>query len=290
MAWDMTPKAEPLEELSSSGTEINYKFFSCGHIVKMSPDNVNMGVRCTVCNPKDYSKATQNYKRKLLELREGYFELVGPYKNKRTNVLIKHIGCGYTWEVRPSDILHPRKRKNFDKATTGCPNCNPQKLKTSEEYGKILKDIWDDEYIAVEDYKGAETKILHKHKTCGEVSLMLPHSLTKKGKGHKGCHYCHKFGIDYTKPSIVYYLKILGGEYYKIGITNYTVEARFSLKDLKIIETLKIWSFDTGEEARLFEKGVLAEFKEFSAKNVHILTAGGNTELFIKDVLGLDNE
>ena len=249
-----------------------------------------MGVRCPTCYPKSYLKASLTYKRKLLDLREGAFDLLGPYKNKRTNVLMRHNVCGYVWEVRPSDILYPRKHRGFNNKTSGCPNCNPQKMKTTEEYEFKLNSVWGTEYIAMEPYKGSDVKILHKHSTCGEISLMSPHSLTKRGKGHKGCHYCHKFGIDYTKPSIVYYLKILDGEYYKIGITNYTVAERFSVADLNIIKTLKTWSFDTGEEARLFEKSILTEFGKFRAIDAHILTAGGNTELFIKDVMELDIE
>jgi len=94
-------------------------------------------------------------------------------------------------------------------------------------------------------------------------------------------------GFDITKPAIMYYLSINNGLAYKIGITNFSVEIRFKLCDLKNITVLKTWEFDTGDKAIKEELRIKKEFLYARWTGDDLLT-NGNTELFNSDVLQLD--
>ena len=111
-------------------------------------------------------------------------------------------------------------------------------------------------------------------------------------KGNKsGCPGCAVSGFDQTKPALLYYLAIsadVDKVLYKIGITNLTVNQRFPPADLARIRVIKTWAFDKGSEAADKELAVLREFMDDRYFGVDILIGAGNTELFERDVLGLD--
>jgi hypothetical protein len=75
---------------------------------------------------------------------------------------------------------------------------------------------------------------------------------------------------------------------YKIGITNLNVQKRFPNVDLARIRVIKTWSYESGAEAAKREISVLQEFSDDLYTGVDVLIGAGNTELFVRDVLGLD--
>jgi hypothetical protein len=98
-------------------------------------------------------------------------------------------------------------------------------------------------------------------------------------------------GFNPEKPGIVYYIRVSSrvyGDLWKIGITNHSIEDRFLPSDLSMITPIKIWYFSEGRKAREMEKDVLDRFKSFRYNGETVLEGSGNTELFTKDVLGLD--
>ena len=107
----------------------------------------------------------------------------------------------------------------------------------------------------------------------------------------KGCRQCTWGGFDSSKPGTLYYLKVSvdGDNYYKIGITNKSVVDRYKKTDLDKIEIVKEWYFEIGQAAFDQEFSILREFKEYIYSGPDVL-ASGNTELFTRDVLGLDPE
>ena len=102
-----------------------------------------------------------------------------------------------------------------------------------------------------------------------------------------GCTYCCNKGFDKSKPAMLYYLKVAGGQAYKIGITNYSVQKRFTVADLKLIEIIKTWEYAVGGDAYKAEQYYLREYKEYKYLGDPLLSSG-NTELFYSDVLSLD--
>lgn len=104
----------------------------------------------------------------------------------------------------------------------------------------------------------------------------------------RGCPSCANYGFDDSKPAILYYLSINNGEAYKIGITNKTVEERYTLEELAIIQCMFIKYYAIGKDARLEEKRILTKFKKFKCNKS--LLKSGNTELFTEDILKTENK
>jgi len=102
-----------------------------------------------------------------------------------------------------------------------------------------------------------------------------------------GCPVCNHVHWYSTLPSILYYVKVNGGEAYKVGITSKSLKSRFTSEELSRIEVLQVIEFDTGKEAFEAEQTILKEYKEFKYVGEDLLVSG-NTELFSIDVLNLD--
>jgi len=110
-------------------------------------------------------------------------------------------------------------------------------------------------------------------------------------------NYCSKFNVKFkhtggfnpTNNAIMYYLQDTETGYYKIGITNNDVMTRFNRMDTSRIKLIEEWSYEVGKEAQEAEKEIL-EF--YSSKRIvnekWPEIAGGKTEFFTEDVLGLD--
>lgn len=103
-----------------------------------------------------------------------------------------------------------------------------------------------------------------------------------------GCQQCAKHGFDPSKPAYLYYLKITTDDnriLYKIGITNRTVETRFSLTDLSKIEIVKQKLYENGQEAFDWELYFKRKYKQYQYQGPDILSSG-NTELYTEDIYG----
>jgi len=99
----------------------------------------------------------------------------------------------------------------------------------------------------------------------------------------RGCPSCAEYGFDATKPACLYYLSINNGEAYKIGITNRTVEDRYTLDEQKVFDILHTVWYVSGAEAREEERRILSIYKDYKYTGPSLLKAG-NTELFNKDI------
>lgn len=108
------------------------------------------------------------------------------------------------------------------------------------------------------------------------------------------CPNCRKTdhldtGFNPDKPGTFYYLRVETNNkpLYKIGITNRTVEKRFTLSDMDKITILRTLTFEEGRSASDLEKYYLNIFKDYKYKGDPVLSSG-NTELFTHDILHLD--
>lgn len=196
------------------------------------------------------------------------------YINSATPILHECLN-GHEWSIRPNHIL----------SGINCPKCSPNRRKTTEEYKKdlLMKNI---NFIVLEPYLNARTPILHQC-SYGHQWRPTPDN-TLKGQG---CPSCSILGFDPGKPAMLYYIKIISYHqevYYKVGITNNSVEKRFSHDKDKIVQILMQKHFALGSEARLEEQSILKKYKDKRVKITDFLKSGGNTELFETDILGLD--
>jgi hypothetical protein len=102
-----------------------------------------------------------------------------------------------------------------------------------------------------------------------------------------GCPSC-KGGFDPLSEATLYYVRFDAelGPFYKIGITNISVDVRFK-RHKTPYQIIKTWPYLTGENAAKEERRILNEFSDFRYKGENVIK-DGNTELFITDVLNLD--
>ena len=108
-----------------------------------------------------------------------------------------------------------------------------------------------------------------------------------------GCSSCAHYGISTNEPGILYYVRVdtRTHTFWKIGITNRSVEARFRGSDLKMISKIKTWSYKKLSDALVKEQEIIKQHIQYLYPGPEQpLAAGGNTELFTRDVLGLDPE
>lgn len=88
-------------------------------------------------------------------------------------------------------------------------------------------------------------------------------------------------GFSKDNPAILYLLKIFSttyGEIYKVGVTNRTVETRFSPSELSNISVLETVEFSVGVQALELERYILNKYKQFKFQGDPLLLSG-NTEL-----------
>ena len=131
------------------------------------------------------------------------------------------------------------------------------------------------------EYINIDTPVIITDPEYGEFSQRPEVHL--RGSGHpKRAHY----GFDLEKPAILYYLKINKGMAYKIGITGNSLVERFR-SDMQYIDVIKIWEYKVGEDAYIKEQEILSDYVKFKYTGDYLLKSG-NTELFNKDILGLD--
>lgn len=175
----------------------------------------------------------------------------------------------------------------------GCPYCVTDRVaneqrETKEGFIKKSITIHGDKY----DYSKViyQTAKLPVEIICPEHGAFWQ-TPTKHTSYSCGCSECAHYGINYTLPAILYYLKFepnQGQIYYKIGITNKTTKERFFQCELEKMEVIFELPYKTAKEAHEIEKLIKRRFKKYQYKGPKLLHRG-STELFIEDILELPN-
>ena len=249
------------------------------------------GQGCYRCAKEHIANLQRKPKTKLLE----EFRKVHGYKydyskveyvDARTDILV-------ICEKHGEFLINPSNHKKGN----GCHKCGIEShkellTKPFEYYVNLFKKIHNDkyEYIKPSYYTDSRDKIPIRCKKCNRYFEQTINA----HRNSKGCPLCENiYGFDKSKKALLYYLKVTENDeaYYKIGITNKTsVAERFSSNDLAKIKVLNVVEYQNGQTCYDEEQRILKKFKNFRYKgSENILSSGGNTELFIKDVLGLDN-
>jgi Zn finger protein HypA/HybF involved in hydrogenase expression len=178
-----------------------------------------------------------------------------------------------------------KQRPNHHLDGRGCPECGGSKKKNTKTFIQEAKALYGDFYDYSEvDYKNNSTKVEIICNTCGHNFQIVPNNFLSG----KGCPYCAYAQKCNNKPSHLYYISINNGEYYKIGVTADTLKERFKGYDLDY-KVLLYEEYIRPQDARFKEQQILEKFDEFRYKE-KVLKYGGDSELFTKDVLGLDKE
>lgn len=241
----------------------------------MRPNNHLQGKGCTACGKIRWVKGRQLglkdfiTRAKAIHL-DAYDYSSVVYNNIDSPVKILCNTCGTINLQTPNNHLHGK----------GCFTCYGNKKDTIKSFieksHKTHLSTYDYSQVT---YINSITKVKIVCKTHGTFS--------QKPRDHiagTGCPKCAISGFNKNKPATLYYLSINGGLAYKIGITNRSVRARYSLEEMDIIEVLFEKYFSCGGDCYDAEQSILKEFSYAKYKGDPLLKSG-NSELFDRDIL-----
>lgn len=211
-------------------------------------------------------KTHYEYENELFQGEIDYFPLE-EYKGTHIPILHECLN-GHKWLARPKHILNGH----------GCPSCAGNKLKTDLEY----KDqIVDRPLINIEPYIRDYVAIEHKCLDCDNIWKAAPSYIIQG----TGCPMCCTGSFKNDKPGTLYHVSLdyLGDTYYKIGITNNSVQQRFK-QDWKRLNMALIWklTFEIGKDARVLESKLLRCYDR--VRGIKPLRGKGNTELLYEQI------
>jgi transcription initiation factor IIE alpha subunit len=235
-----------------------------GHRHSILYRSFKQGSRCPYCTKHAVEKETV---KELFE-KEGY-TLVSEYQNSQTKV---NFICpdGHHHSISYLAFKHGKR----------CAWCSghvvdkKQVNATFELHG----------YKTISEYVNAGSKIKY---VCpeGHEGAMRWQSFYQGCR----CSTCAPGGYANGLPGRLYYLKFCfkNNFYYKIGITNKTIKKRFRSERTPYIILMDLY-YDDGKIPQSKEQVILRKYKEYKYKGKAFLR-DGNTELFTKDILGLDS-
>jgi len=168
----------------------------------------------------------------------------------------------------------------------GCPKCGKLRAHSSnraslEEFVEKAKKVHQDTYTYKDaEYVNCKTPITITCEHHGNFKQIPTHHTN----GH-GCPRCASKGTNYDKSATLYYVKLVGTDLYKLGITNKsTVLDRFEMADKEKIEILFTKHFQLGLDAFYNEQLLLLQFSGLRYRGERLLY-NGNSELLTEDIL-----
>ncbi len=257
----------------NSRTKINITCSIHGEFSQIAANHL-AGQGCSVCAGTEKS-TTEKFNEKAIKIHVGKYDYSKvSYVNNITKVKI----------ICPTHGIFEQIPKHHLKGH-GCFQCAGKEQSTTKEFIKKVRMVHNTKYdYSKVNYINAHTKI----------SIICPiHGIfEQKPYSHLNgseCPSCAITGFDVNKPAYLYYLKITINDnqvLYKIGITNRTVDERFSLLELSKIEIVKQKLYENGQDAYDWEQKLLKLYKQYQYIGPNILKSG-NTELFTEDIIAM---
>lgn len=249
----------------NSHVPVSVKCIKCGY---EWCKELNNKAGCPVCAGNLPKREEDVFKR----FYERRIHMLEPYISYHALILLRCMWCGHEWR---SSYANAGSKSH-------CPQCSGV-LQITKEQASVR--FYERRVHMIGDYLNTAEPVLVRCMQCGHE---WKKSLEELEHGCPECRGPSRF--DPLKPAILYYAKIAtpyGSYLYKIGITNLSVEERFS-GDLHKIEILKIERFSIGSLAYDKERSILQRYRMYRYCGEPVLRTG-NTELFKVDILGLEN-
>lgn len=267
-----------LSECINSYTKVNIECRLHG-IFKQTPKDHLQGSGCPMCGRESKILARTLSKEEFIEkaiARHGdnKYRYPDEYIHNRTKVKIECLIHGIFEQLANN---HLRGH--------GCPKCG-------EESRALAKTLSNEEFveraIAKHGNKFDYSQLEYiNDKTKVKIGCPNHGFFEQKANGHsqgRGCPQCANSGFDSAKSAILYLLKFKKdfAIFWKIGITNRTVEKRFGGESMFIVER-NIWEYENGGDAYSIEQKVLAAFAKYRIEMplFTLLGNGGDTECFV---------
>ncbi len=285
-------------------------------LARKSRANETYTPKCTACQEVLRNKKTKENEFKRKKEKQIAFKSIFDNKlislnlepevcvNDSITKLLSHIHANkYTYDINHSDSVKLTDARglaickehgefsfniaNHMEGKANCPICAGAKRLTKEDVLKRFNEKHKNRFdYSKMKYVNTSKKIIVRCNEHNRPFKVTPSNHENSRNG--GCPECSESGFRDHIPGILYYLSIDNGKAYKIGITNYSVEERYTKKDLEKIKILKEWKYEIGKDARTKESVILKEF-DYAKYQGDELLSNGNTELFDRDVFHMDN-
>lgn len=149
-----------LGEYKKAKSKILMKHIKCGTEFEVTPDKFKHGTRCPKCMKEKKFKALtmtiDEFKQRVYKIYGDEYRILGSYVNGHTPIKVKHLVCGKTYTVIPSDLL----RNHY------CRYCIGNVRSNTKEFKQKVKNLVGDEYTVLGKYTNSITPILMKHNRC----------------------------------------------------------------------------------------------------------------------------
>jgi hypothetical protein len=257
---------------------------------KQTPSEHLIGSGCAKCGVLARAEA----RRKTTE--EFIYQSVVVHSDRYDYSLVEYLGAVEKVTIVCPDHGPFEQTQNGHLGGKGCYECgivasSDAKRSTTERFVAKARMVHGERYdYTLVDYVTNRKKI---RIICPDHGPFLQ-SPNDHVDQKSGCASCAETGFNPSEPGLLYYIAVTtddGETRYKIGITNYSVHDRFPrAADQARIRVVKTWQFAFGRAAVERESEILYQFAADRYYGPRLLLSGGNTELFTRDILGLDLE
>ncbi|KAA9007234.1 hypothetical protein F4V43_01740 [Paenibacillus spiritus] len=205
-----------LEDYINNHTSLKVIHGKCGNEYKVSPSAfINGGQRCPICaiEKRKVIMSEAKFLEDIHELVGNEYTFLERYRGSRNKIKIKHNVCGNIYEVSPQRF----------KSGNRCKKCNDDITRKSKtDFVREVFDEVEDEYIFLDEYVNAKTKLRVKHIKCSGVFSTTPNNFLRGNR-------CPKCSVSKGEEKISKYLN-------KKGIV---FEREVTFPDLKIASFLR---------------------------------------------------
>jgi predicted Zn-ribbon and HTH transcriptional regulator len=208
-----------LSEYENTNSKIQMLHVNCGHKYWVSPTHfLDSKRRCPQCF-KAHLKNTETYRMEVYELVNDEYEVLGEYKNSKTNILIRHNKCASEYYVAPNNFLRGSR----------CPKC-----KESKGEKKIREILQTRNINYVDQYK--VKGCLNKRKLPFDFAIFDENSTLM-------------YLIEYDGEQ--HFRASFGEKSFKITQNNDKIKTEFCKKNRIPLIRIPYWEFDNIEEILL---------------------------------------
>lgn len=188
---------EILSEYVNCRTKVQCRCKTCGNEWLSTPTNLLKPRGCSLCaNKKQGDMKRKTHEEFIKEIKSKYDKIIAlsKYKGYEIKVKFKCLECGYEWFTTPNTLLN---------SIYGCPEC--AKVKNGENrnltHEEFMEKVTSRDYIVLDKYINARTKIKVKCKRCGNTKKVYP-SILINGHGCKICAGLEKKTTDSFKKEL----------------------------------------------------------------------------------------
>ena len=177
---------------------------------------------CKECGKKmlieKLSKTHEQFCTEVYELVKDDYLILSKYIDYRTYVQMKHVVCGFEYQVTPANFISGGYR---------CPKCAGNIKLTTEEFKRRIYEKYGDEYEVLGEYINNHIKIKMKHNICNEEYMIAPNDILSGNR----CYTCS--GLERKN------IDIIRKEVYELVNDEYTVDGNYINNKTKLTFTHK---------------------------------------------------